>query len=102
MPEPILTATELLAWNERTALTWRQLLEAHPEILALPCDIYGAADVAHVLQHIVAVEMRYAQRLAALPETPYDAIPCTTPAELFAAHTLAMDSSAPSSPATST
>ena len=78
MSEPVLTATELLAWNERTVQTWRELLEAHPEIFALPCDIYGVKTVAGVLQHIVAVETRYAQRLAGISEAGYDTIPCTT------------------------
>jgi uncharacterized damage-inducible protein DinB len=90
MSEPVLTATELLAWNERTAQTWCELLEAHPEILNLPCDIYGVKTVAELLQHIVAVEMRYAQRLAGIPETGYDAIPCGSPGELFAAHQAAI------------
>jgi uncharacterized damage-inducible protein DinB len=90
MSEPVLTANELLAWNERTAQTWRELLEAYPEILKLPCDIYGVKTVAELLQHIVAVEMRYAQRLAGIPETGYDAIPYGTAGELFAAHQAAM------------
>jgi uncharacterized damage-inducible protein DinB len=90
MSEPALTATEILAWNERTAQSWRDLIESHPEILALPCDIYGVKTVAQLLQHIVAVETRYAQRLAGIPETGYEAIPYATAAELFTSHQAAM------------
>ena len=92
MSEPILTAEEMLAWNERTAKTWRQLIEEHPEVLALECDIYGVQTVGQLLQHIVAVETRYAQRLAGIAETGYDAIPYDTAANLFAAHEAAMQS----------
>jgi len=90
MSEPILTAEEMLAWNERTAKTWRQLVEEHPEVLTLQCDIYGVTTVAELLRHIVAVETRYAQRLAGVTETSYDAIPYGTAAEIFGAHEAAM------------
>jgi len=90
MSLPALSAEEMLAWNERTAQTWRQLIEEHPEVLALPCDVYGVSNVGQLLQHVVAVETRYAQRLAGVTETPYDAIPYTTAAEIFGAHEAAM------------
>lgn len=90
MTDLALTGEEMLAWNHRTAQGWRKLAEAHPEMLALPCDIYGVKSVGQALQHIVAVELRYAQRLAGQPETPYDAVPCSTPEEIFTAHESAM------------
>jgi uncharacterized damage-inducible protein DinB len=90
MSDLTLSAEEMLAWNERTAQTWRRLAEEHPEVLALDCDIYGVKTVGQLLQHIVAVETRYAQRLASTTETPYDAIPCGSAAEIFDAHEAAM------------
>jgi len=90
MPQPALSAEEVLAWNDRTAQTMRELIEAHPEILALPCDVYGVATVGQLLQHIAAVETRYAQRLAGVTETGYDAIPYGTAAEVFGAHDAAI------------
>jgi uncharacterized damage-inducible protein DinB len=90
MAELALTAEDVLAWNERTAQTWRQLIDEHPGILALECDIYGVKTVAQLLQHVVAVETRYAQRLAGVTETPYEAIPHGTAAEIFGAHEAAM------------
>ena len=90
MSLPALSAEEMLAWNQRTAQTWRQLVDEHPEVLALPCDIFGVSSVGQLLHHVVAVETRYAQRLAGSPETPFDAIPYSNGAEIFAAHEAAM------------
>ena len=84
---PSLSAEELLAWNDRTTLSWHSLLEQHPEILEFSCDIYReASSVADLLQHIVAVELRYAQRLAGLPETPYEQIPSSPANSLLLIH----------------
>ena len=88
MPEPItaLTAEELIAWVNATTRHWQDLIAAHPEIVALPCDVRETTNVAGLLQHIVAVELRYAQRLNSIPESPYEEIP-THPAEaVFAIH----------------
>jgi len=84
--EPVLTASEMFAWSQRTADGWRSLLQSHPEALEFPCDIYATRTVAGLLQHIVAVELRFAQRLAGLPETPYEDIPSSTLAEIFGVH----------------
>ncbi|HEX4156310.1 MAG TPA: DinB family protein [Acidobacteriaceae bacterium] len=80
---------KLLAWNDATATHWRDFLLANPPILTLPSDIRNSATVADTLQHIVAVELRYAQRLAALPESPYEDIPKDSADALFATHTRA-------------
>ncbi len=87
---------DLLRWNDLTAQRWRDFVRAHPELLRLPCDVRDSGDVAHVLQHIVAVELRYAERLSGLPESSYDAIPCDphdpdTADALFTSHTHALD-----------
>lgn len=86
-----LTGEELLAWNDKTAEQWRKLLEAHDHLLALPCDIAGVKSVGELMQHIVAVPLRYAERLAGLPETSYEAIEYGTVAALFATHVQAME-----------
>jgi uncharacterized damage-inducible protein DinB len=90
MNEPTLTASELIAWNEKTATNWRQLLTSHPELLAAPCDIMGVQTIAQLLQHIVAVELRYAERLADLPATDYANIPLDSVESLYATHERAM------------
>lgn len=86
-----LTGEELLAWSDTTAHHWCKLLEAHPHLLALPCDIASVKSVGELMQHIVAVPLRYAERLAGLPESSYETIKYGSAAELFATHTQAME-----------
>ena len=86
MPEPSLSATDLLAWVDQTAQHWKRLLSAHPEALTLSCDIAGVNSVSELLQHIVAVQLRYAQSLSDLPQTPYDQIPFGSLDAIYATH----------------
>jgi len=83
---PSLTATELLQWNDETAQRWKELLAASPAALEFPCDIYDVGTVRGLLRHIVAVELRYSERLSGEPVTPYEKIPDGTAEELFALH----------------
>ena len=82
----MLFRSEVLAWNEKTAQNWRQLLTSHPELLTQPCDIAGTKTVAELLQHIVAVQLRYAERLADLPVSDYAAIPFDSAESIYATH----------------
>lgn len=86
-----ITGIELLDWVEETSRGWKKLIAAHPEILTFPCDIRETNSVAQLLQHIVAVELRYAERLNELPETPYESIPYTSAAVIYATHDRAME-----------
>ncbi len=90
MAQPVLTADEMLAWLETTSTNWRALVEEHPEILAMPCDVMGVGTVGALLQHIVAVEVRYAEQLSGLPVTEYAAIPFDSAAAIYATHERAM------------
>lgn len=80
---------KLVTWNDSTAQHWRDFIRDKPIILALLCDIRNGKTVADTLQHIVAVELRYAQRLSGLPESPYEEIPKNSIDSLMAAHDLA-------------
>jgi len=86
MTQPALTATELLQWNDLTAQHWKALLAANPAALEFPCDVYGVGTVCGLLRHIVAVELRYAERLSGEPVTPYEKVPDGSAEELFALH----------------
>jgi uncharacterized damage-inducible protein DinB len=86
MAQPSLTADEILAWLETTSTNWRALIEAHPEILAMPCDVMGVSTVGELLQHIVAVELRFAERLAGLPATDYAAIAFDSAEAIYSTH----------------
>jgi uncharacterized damage-inducible protein DinB len=83
---PDLTAPELLRWLTVTADNWRRLLNANPALLDAPCDIAGTTTVAGLLQHIVAAQLRYAERLASLPITEYAYIPADSVDTLYSVH----------------
>jgi uncharacterized damage-inducible protein DinB len=91
MTQPALTAEEMLAWLEKTSTNWRALLEEYPEILSMPCDVMGVGTVGGLLQHIVAVEVRYAEQLSGLPVTEYADIPFDSAAAIYATHDLAVE-----------
>jgi uncharacterized damage-inducible protein DinB len=84
--QPALTANELIAWVEKTSNGWRNLLVVHPALLALPCDIMNVGSVAQLLQHIVAVELRFTERLADLPATDYANLPFDSVERIYATH----------------
>jgi uncharacterized damage-inducible protein DinB len=84
-----LTAEEVLNWNDSSANRWRSLLTKYPNALSLRCDIRGSSTVADLLQHIVAAELRYAERLHGEPVTDYGDIPKATVNDIFDTHDLA-------------
>jgi uncharacterized damage-inducible protein DinB len=84
--QPVFTANDAMRWHETAASGWRKLLHSQPGILALPCSIANTKNVAQLLQHIVAVELRYAERIAGKPETNYDSIPCDSVEAIYATH----------------
>jgi uncharacterized damage-inducible protein DinB len=86
MNEPALSADEMMAWLETTSTKWKALIEANPQILAMPCDVMGVSTAAELLQHIVAVELRYAEQLSGQPPTDYAQIPFDSEAAIYAAH----------------
>lgn len=90
MSEPILTAREALAWNDSTAAHWRKFLAADPGILTLPCSIARTSTVGQLLQHVVAVELRYAERILSLPQTDYANIAYDTVDAIYATHDRAL------------
>jgi len=84
--QPTLTANEIITWVEKTSTGWRNLLAAHPELLAVPCDVNNVQSVAQLLQHIVAVELRFAERLSDLPATDYANIAYDSVEKIYATH----------------
>jgi len=69
------TFEELLAWSDEASAFWKAHLEAHPALLELPCGIGGAENVQAFVRHIWGAELRWAQRLAGISETPREAVP---------------------------
>lgn len=85
-----LTGEELVDWVEATSRNWKRLLGAHPEILGFECGIRETECAGQLLQHIVAVELRYTERLNELPQTSYEDIPYDAPEAIYATHDRAM------------
>jgi uncharacterized damage-inducible protein DinB len=65
---------ELLDYSAEESNHWRDFFKKHPDALDLPCDIAGTKSVRELVLHIVAVQMRYAERLLNMPITEYDAL----------------------------
>jgi len=86
MAQPALSAEEMMAWLETTSAKWKALIEANPQILAMPCDVMGVKTAAGLLQHIVAVELRYAEQLSGEPQTEYAEIPFDSAEAIYATH----------------
>lgn len=79
-----ITFSELLHANELETKKWREWFERQPaEVLDLPLTIAGTKNVREFLQHIFAVELRYAERLNGEPITPYESLPTGNVEELF-------------------
>lgn len=81
-----LTAEEVLAWHEKNSNNWKQLLTEHPEALSFPCDIAQTKTVGELLQHVVAAELRYVERLSNLPASDYATIPFDSVEAIYATH----------------
>lgn len=86
-----ITLEELLAWSEHSANYWKTHLDAHPSLLELPCGIGAAANVQEFVRHIWGADLRWAQRLAGIPETPRDQLPAGPLDALFELHRQAID-----------
>ena len=63
------TFDELLKWSNEASEFWKAHLEANPALLELPCGIGGTENVQGLVRHIWGVELRWAHRLAGLPDT---------------------------------
>lgn len=86
-----LTLTELLDWSDESTRHWFAFLTAHPELLSAPCGIYKSENVLGLVRHVVAVELRYSQRLAGLPVSAYEEIPADSLNALEALHSETID-----------
>lgn len=83
---------ELLDYASEETNHWRDWFRRHSQTLDLPCDIAGTKTVREVVLHIVAVQMRYVERLLNQPVTEYADLAGKSSEELFAlAHKSAED-----------
>ena len=85
-----LTTDELINWVNETSRRWQAHLTAHPDVLALDCDIREGATVRDLVHHVVAVELRYAERLNDLPISTYEQVTKDSVDSLYETHARAM------------
>lgn len=90
MSLPSLSAAELIAWNQSTTQKWREFTAARPEVLEVPCDVFGSSTCGGLLRHIVASELRYADLLAGYPAGNYAGQSGATSEEIFETHDRAL------------
>jgi uncharacterized damage-inducible protein DinB len=74
---------ELLDYCAEETNRWRDFFQANPGALEVPCDIAGTKTVRELVLHIVAAQMRYAERLLNLPITEYESLHGKSGQELF-------------------
>src|SRR6476646_1946491 len=65
---------ELLDYSAEESNHWRDFFTQHPDALDLPCDIAGTRTVRELVLYIVAVQMRYAERLLNMPITKFETL----------------------------
>jgi uncharacterized damage-inducible protein DinB len=86
----IITADELLNYGAEENRRWHEWFKGNPAALDLPSDIAGTKNVREVVLHILAVELRYSERLLGKdPVTDYNQLPIASVDELFSAATTA-------------
>ncbi len=86
-----LSCEDSLGYGDMTAGQWQAWFAENPGALDAACDINNTGTVRALVQHIFAVELRFAQRLLGEDVTSYDQMPVATLEELFAIHALAAE-----------
>ncbi len=71
--------SELLAYCEVESHRWRDWFQKNPAALEVKTDIAQTTNAALLVQHIIAVDLRYSQRLLGEPVTDYSALPTDAP-----------------------
>jgi uncharacterized damage-inducible protein DinB len=73
--DPSFQLSELLAYARSESHKWRDWFQKNPAALEVKLDIAQATSAALLVQHIVAVDLRYAERLLGEQVTPYEKLP---------------------------
>jgi uncharacterized damage-inducible protein DinB len=70
-------------YAEAETRRWRGFFQQQPDALDVKVDIAGARDISSLIQHVFAVELRYAERLEGAAVTPYEELPSRSLDEIF-------------------
>jgi uncharacterized damage-inducible protein DinB len=77
---------DLLAYCEEESHNWRRWFAANPAALSVPLNSVALAnDALELVLHLIAVDLRYSERLLEQPITQYEEMPKEA-AQLFAIH----------------
>jgi uncharacterized damage-inducible protein DinB len=76
---------ELLDYSADEMRRWSEFFRKNPGALSLPTDIAGTSNVRDVVVHIVAVQVRYSERLLNLPITEYESYSSKSAEQIFGA-----------------
>jgi uncharacterized damage-inducible protein DinB len=79
----LLSANELLRFCFAETQRWREWLADHENLLDLPIDIAQAKTVRELILHVVAVDLRYSERLLGESVTEYTELPTSRLEDLF-------------------
>ena len=79
----VLSSDELIAFCTQETERWRQWFTENPAALDLRIDIAQAKTVRDLVLHIVAVELRYSERLLGEPLSEYSDLPTASVEKLF-------------------
>ena len=81
---------KLITCNDETAQKFHDFVQANLTIFSLSSDIRSSETIAGTLQHIVYLELRFANLIAGLGKTPLEDIPKHSIEALHATHTHAI------------
>jgi uncharacterized damage-inducible protein DinB len=85
-----ISVEKLILWNEETARNFHDFVQANPAIFSLPSDIRSSETIAGTLQHVVYLELRFANLIAGLSKTPLEEIRKDSIEAIHATHTRAI------------
>ena len=84
MTTPTVSIASLFAWRDAETARWRSFFEANPRALDFAAGDGGMDTVRGLVRHILAVELRYGQRLLGVPVTDWPEFRQHEIGELFA------------------
>jgi uncharacterized damage-inducible protein DinB len=71
----VFSIDEWIRANAAETRHWHQWFMQHPQALDAPTDIAQTEKVRDLVLHIIAVDLRYAERLSGKEVTPYENMP---------------------------
>src|ERR1700761_1988401 len=81
---------KLITWSDDTARKFHDLIQVNPMIFSLPSDIRSSETIAGTLQHVVYLELRFANLIAGHAKIPLEDIPKDSIEAIHATHTRAI------------